>query len=117
MPLDGQLRILPRHPFAVVFNRNELLAAELDGNRQPPRTRVDGVLHELFDDRCRTLDDFTSRNLIGQLGGQPVDAAHSQRIRRNSQIMPPETPKMHPTIHQNCEVSPPGKCGSGTFMP
>ena len=24
---------------------------------------------------------------------------------------------MMPTIHQNCAASPPGKCGSGTFMP
>ena len=64
VPLDGQSRILRLHPFAIVVNSDQFLAAELNDDRQPPRTGIDGVLDQLLDDGGRPLDDFAGGNLI-----------------------------------------------------
>ena len=34
------------------------------------RARVDRVLDQLLDDRCRTLDDLAGRDLVGEIVGQ-----------------------------------------------
>ena len=39
VPLDRQPRVLRLHPIAVVFDANQLLAAELDGDGDPPCAR------------------------------------------------------------------------------
>ncbi len=117
MALERELRVRARHPLAVVFDRHQLLAAEIDDDGDPRGAGVDGVLDELLDDGGGTLDDFAGGDLVGEVGRQPMDAIHSQRFRRNSHSMPPATAPMMATIHQNCASSPPGKCGSGTFMP
>ena len=64
VPLDGQTRILRIHPLAIVIDPDQLLATQFDDDRQPPRTRVDGVLDQLLDDGGRPLDDFAGGNLI-----------------------------------------------------
>jgi hypothetical protein len=37
------MRVLGVHPFAVVFDAQQLLAAELDRDGDPPRARVERV--------------------------------------------------------------------------
>ena len=64
---------------------DQLLAAELDGDRDARGAGVDGVLDELLDDRRRPLDDLAGGDLVGQLRRQPMNAVHSQSIRRNIQ--------------------------------
>jgi hypothetical protein len=117
VPLDRQLRVLGRHPLAVVFDEHKLLAAELDGDADAPCARVDGVLDELLDDRGRSLDDLAGGNLVRQLERQPADARHSHSIHRNHHIMAAVITVMKARIHQNCPASPPGQCGSATFIP
>ena len=86
VPLDRQPRILRLHPFAVVFDAHLLLAAELDVDREPPRAGVDRVLDQLLDDGRGPLDDLAGGDLVGEIGGQPVDPGprQIQRLRRNS---------------------------------
>ena len=78
MTLDRQARVLRLHPLAIVVDAHLLLAAELDVNRDARGAGVDGVLDELLDDRGGTFDDFAGGDLIGEVGGQPVDLAHAR---------------------------------------
>ena len=77
--LEREPRILRTHPFAVVLDTHEALAAQLDVDLDAPRAGVDGVFDELFDDRCGTLDNLAGGDLIGEVGGKKVDAAHAAR--------------------------------------
>ena len=45
----------------------------------------------------------------------PSDQIHPRRLNHHS--ISPLRASMTPSTHQNCIVSPPGKCGSPTFMP
>ena len=68
--LDRKPRVLRLHPFAVVFDADLLLAAELDVNREAPSSGVDRVLDELLDDGRRPLDDFARRDLVARSDGR-----------------------------------------------
>ena len=60
------------HPglFRAVGDR--VLQQHVDGRRP----RVDGVLDQFLDHGGRTLDDFTGRDLIDQIGRKDVDTSH-----------------------------------------
>ena len=117
MPLEGERRLLARHPLAVVFDGDQLLAAELDLDGEPARAGVDGVLDQLPDDRRRPLDDLAGRDLVGELRRQTVNPAHNQSSRRNIHSMPAQISAMMAAIHQNCAPGPPGNSSNLTFMP
>ena len=74
--LERQPRILRAHPFAIVFDAHEPLAAQLDVDLDAARARVDGVFDELFDDRGRPLDDLAGGDLVREVGGKEGDATH-----------------------------------------
>ena len=74
--LDGQLRVVGRHPLAVVLDADQPLAAQLQRHRHPHGAGVEGVLDELLDRRGGPLDHLAGRDLVGQTGRQPVDPAH-----------------------------------------
>ncbi len=79
MALEREPSVFRAHPLAIVLHPDEALAALLDQNLNPARAGVDGVFDELLDDRCWPLDDFTRRNLIGEIGRQKVDVAHADQ--------------------------------------
>ena len=117
---DGQPRILGFHPFAVVFDVNQLLAAELDRDRHAPRAGVDRVFDQLLDHRGRALDDFARRNLVREIAGKDLDATHvySQPLRRkNASITAAIADHAARRPTRTASPSPPGNAGSGTFMP
>src|SRR5262245_29735324 len=121
MALEGQPRVLGRHALAIVFHADLLLAAQFGVNRQAAGARVDGVLVELLNERRRTLDDYDG-NLIRETGRQAADLPHVElryihRFRRKYISMIAVMATESAASHQNCMRSPPGKCGSGTFMP
>lgn len=117
MPLDRERGILRAHAFAIVFDRDEFLAAELDCDGNAVRAGINGVLDKFLDDGRGPFNDLAGGDLIGQFRREPVDAVHSQSMRRNAQSMAADRPDIMPRIHQNCAPSPPGRCGSFTFMP
>ena len=71
---DGQPGILRRHPFPIVLDPNQALAAKLERDHDPTRSRIERVLDQLLDDRGGALDDLTGRDLIGELGRQADDS-------------------------------------------
>src|SRR5439155_20702285 len=102
--------------FAIVFDANLLLAAELDVNGEAARARIDRVFDELLDDRRRAFDDFPRGDLIREIRRE-ADDFHIQRLRRKRPSIAAVTTRQMPTIHQNCAASPPGNRGNPTFMP
>ena len=76
--LERQPGVLRLHSLAIVVDANQLLAAELDGNRDAPGTGVERVLDELLDDGSRTFDDFAGGNLIREVGRQTMNAGHRE---------------------------------------
>ena len=77
MTLDGESRILRRHPLAIVFDMNQLLAAEFHGDRDTTGTGINRILDQLLDDRGGTLDDLAGGNLIREIRRQLVNLAHA----------------------------------------
>ena len=69
MAFEGEFRVRTRHPLTVVFDRHELLPAEIDDDGDSRGTGVHGVLDELLHDGGRTLDDLAGGNLVGARSG------------------------------------------------
>ena len=65
MALEGQARIGVAHALAVVHHLYAVLACLNDFNLYLIGTCVEGVFHQLLDDRRRTLNDFACCNLVG----------------------------------------------------
>ena len=76
MTLERQPRIIRVHPLAVILDPNLLLAAELDVDDDAAGAGINGVLDEFLDDRGRSLDDLTRRDLVGEVIGKPGDPSH-----------------------------------------
>ena len=74
MALDGEDGIVARHPAAVVAHANGLAAAVFDREVDRRGAGVEGILDQLLDDGCRTLDDLARRDLIGDGARQYGDA-------------------------------------------
>ena len=119
VPLEAEPRVVGRHADAVVLDAHEPLAAVLDRDRDARRLGVDGVLDQLLDDRGGALDDLAGGDLVGQIVGQLPDPRHAYHHpdRRNQVTIAIDAAAISATTHQNCAASPPGRCGSVTFMP
>lgn len=65
MPLKGKACIRLAHPFPIVNNLNGCFSGISDDDGYLRGSGIKAVFHKFLDDRCRTLDNFTSRYLIG----------------------------------------------------
>src|SRR6266851_2927151 len=88
--LQGELRILAIHPRTVVAHADQRLAAVLELDPYGVRAGIEGILDELLDDRCGTLDDLAGGNLIGDIPGEQLDA-RTRDHTHNPAISPPST--------------------------
>ena len=61
---------------AVVADLDQLDASRLDGNGDLGRTGVDGIFHQLFDHRGRTLHHFARSDQLGGMLIQNADDCH-----------------------------------------
>ena len=61
---DGERQFLGGHAAAVVLDGDEGTAAVADHDIDPRRSGVDGVLHQLLDDRRRPFDDLAGGNTV-----------------------------------------------------
>ena len=68
--------IVPQDAGAVVGHPHVGDASVSDLHRQRSGTRVDGVLHQLFDDGRRTFDDFAGGNEVRDVFRQDIDLRH-----------------------------------------
>ena len=80
MPLQRQKRVVAVHAAAVIDHAHERDAAAPNHDFDVPRAGVDAVLDQFFHHRRRSLDDFSSRNLIRDNFGKKLDAAHAMKI-------------------------------------
>src|ERR1019366_6910344 len=63
-------------------------------------TGVDGILDELFDDRCRPLHDLAGRDLVDEIGGEKLDAGHRWIIGwpRSAGVSPAAAGRPRPAV-------------------
>ncbi len=76
MPLKGQHGVVAHHAASVVGNLDEFLSARLHADLDPGRARVERVLKHLFDHRGRPFHHLAGGDLVGNVFGKNVDAAH-----------------------------------------
>ena len=82
MPLQRQLRIVWRHPLAVVFDADQALAAVLDRHRHPPCAGVDAFSTSSLTTEAGPLDDLAGGDLVGERDGEAVNLRHRRCSRR-----------------------------------
>ncbi len=75
VPLDRQDQLFRGHAGAIVDDRDQGLAAFLQGDVDAPGAGVDRVLDQFLDRRSRPLDDFA--------GGDAVDEDRRQKTDRH----------------------------------
>ncbi len=76
VPFERQPGVLGIHAVAVVFDAQQLLAAELDRDGDARGAGVERVLDQLLDDGGRTLDDFPGGNLVREMKREAVNSGH-----------------------------------------
>ena len=77
MAFEGEEGVIATHAVAVVNDTDEFAAASLRPStrmRVAPASRA--FSKQFFDDGGRAFDDLTGRDLVGDLIGENVDAAH-----------------------------------------
>ncbi len=76
MTLEGEQGVIAHHPATVVGDLDELFASSLDLNLDSCGTGIERILQQFLDHRGRALDHFTGSDLIGNVFGKDVNAAH-----------------------------------------
>jgi hypothetical protein len=82
--LEGKKSVVFDHAVSVVDDANELATASFDLDADAGGVGIEGVFEELFDDGCRTLDDFTSSDLVRHYVREDANAAHGLIVMGSS---------------------------------
>ncbi len=80
MTFEGEQSIVADHAMAVVGDADEFAAAGFDLDTDASGAGVNGVLKQFLDDGGRTLDDLAGGDLVRDLVGEDVDAAHESIV-------------------------------------
>jgi hypothetical protein len=72
MSLNSQRHLRRRNPFTVVGDLDQASPSPFDAHPDRVRPGVQGVLHQLLDDRCRPLDHFPGGNRRGNFRRQDL---------------------------------------------
>jgi hypothetical protein len=73
--VEGQARIVGRHPTTIVRDRDPGGPAVADLDPEPFGPGVHRVLYEFLGDRCGALDDLAGRDLVDQRVREHLDAS------------------------------------------
>jgi hypothetical protein len=76
VPFEGQQGVVAHHAAAVISDLDKLFAAGFDLNLDSGRTGVERILQQLLHYRRRPLYHLAGGNLVGNLFGKDVNAAH-----------------------------------------
>ena len=76
VPLETEHGVGSAHAAAVVYDLYERASGVGDYDGDLRGSRVDSVLHELLDHRCRALDDLARGYHVGDLRGKNFETAH-----------------------------------------
>ncbi len=82
MSLEGEQRVIAHHAAAVVHDADELAAAALDLDADAGGTGIKRIFEQLLDHRRRAVHHFAGGDLVSDLVGEYVDAAHGLRVRQ-----------------------------------
>ena len=77
MALEGKQGVIADHAMAIVGDADELAAAGFDVDADAGGSRIERVFEQLLDHGRGSLDHFAGGNLVGDLVGKDVDAAHA----------------------------------------
>lgn len=80
MRTQREHQIVRVYATTVVTDANQCHAPLLDLDFDPRRARIQTVLQQLFDDRCRALDHLAGGDLVDKLRGKLVYAHASGTI-------------------------------------
>ncbi len=94
---EGQRQVVALHAAAVVGDADEVLAAALDGQLDPRRAGVDGVLQQFLDHAGRSLDHLARGDLVDDRRRQFPDDPHDTDLA-------PGSNRQHSTILIVCTL-------------
>ena len=78
MAFEGHAGVSVGHAFAVIDHLDESASGIADNHFDAGSTGINGILHQFFDHRCRTLDHFTGSNLVSYgIRQKSYDVAHN----------------------------------------
>ncbi len=86
--LEGQPRVLRRHPRAVVAHEDALHAPAVDLHVDARRRPVERVLDELLDRRGRPLDDLAGGDAVDDGALEPMDSRHRSSVYLRVRALP-----------------------------
>jgi hypothetical protein len=77
VPLESQNGVFGVHAASVVADTNQPLAAFLNTDGYSGRARINGVLNQLLDNRCGSLNDLPRSNLGSDIWWQNDNATQN----------------------------------------
>jgi hypothetical protein len=80
MPRERQRQLACGDAATVIAHPHQSDSAALDVDFDARGTRIQAVLDELLDDRCRPFDHLTGGNLVDELAGQYSDG-HGESVQ------------------------------------
>ncbi len=80
--LEGEQRVVAYHAAAVVHDADELAAAAFDLDADAGGAGIERVFEQFLDHGRGTVHHFAGGDLVGDLVGEYVDAAHGLRVRQ-----------------------------------
>ena len=81
MALESQHSVVAHHATAIVCHLDQLLAASFDVYSNALCTCVERVLQQFLHYRGRALHHFAGGDLVGDVVGENVDAAHKYSFK------------------------------------
>ncbi len=93
MGFDREADILGRHADTVIGDANEVATTLPNLDPHGERTRIQCVLDEFLDDRCRTFNDLARRDLTDEFGREDTDChlevPHERNVVEAGGLEPP----------------------------
>jgi len=84
MPLEGQQSVVAHHATTIVGDLDEFFPAGFDLDPDAGGTSIQRVLQQFLHHRCGTFHHFPCGDLVGNLLGKYMDAAHSSEMAAHS---------------------------------
>jgi hypothetical protein len=85
--LKTEQRIIAIHSYAVINDSDQRGATASNGDFNTGRTRIDAVLGEFLNNRCRSLDNFSRSDLARYLVRQQENSTHIRILEKQNRII------------------------------
>src|SRR5215469_4192665 len=78
--LEGEHSVVVQHAPTIIDDLDKLASTGLDVDADSARARIERVLQQLLHNGCGTLHHLAGGNLVGNVFGEDVDAAHGYYV-------------------------------------